>query len=51
MDPADNPRQVCHQMREKGFAASTVVQRSTQESLHVIKFWQDFGIGTEQRKL
>ncbi|KAI3700200.1 hypothetical protein L2E82_44821 [Cichorium intybus] len=40
---ANDPLQICLQMREKGFAAKIVVQRSTEEeSLHVIKFWRDF---------
>ncbi|KAL6990095.1 peptide chain release factor N(5)-glutamine methyltransferase [Sarracenia purpurea var. burkii] len=40
---ANNPSEICLQMREKGFASRIVVQRSTEEeSLHVIKFWRDF---------
>ncbi|TYK06871.1 hemK methyltransferase family member 2 [Cucumis melo var. makuwa] len=39
---ANNPFQICLQMREKGYASRIVVQRSTEEeSLHVIKFWKD----------
>ncbi|GAV80100.1 Methyltransf_26 domain-containing protein [Cephalotus follicularis] len=38
----NNPAEVCRQMRDKGYAARIVVQRSTEEeSLHVIKFWRD----------
>ncbi|XP_028109740.1 uncharacterized protein LOC114308368 [Camellia sinensis] len=41
--PANNPSEICLQMREKGYASRIVVQRSTkEESLHVIKFWRDF---------
>lgn len=40
---ANNPSEICLKMREKGYAARIVVQRSTEEeSLHVIKFWRDF---------
>lgn len=40
---ANNPSEICIQMREKGYASRIVVQRSTEEeSLHVIKFWRDF---------
>ena len=39
---ANNPSEICLQMREKGYASRIVVQRSTEEeSLHVIKFWRD----------
>lgn len=39
---ANNPSQICRQMREKGYASRIIVQRSTEEeSLHVIKFWRD----------
>ncbi|XP_022927839.1 hemK methyltransferase family member 2-like [Cucurbita moschata] len=39
---ANNPSQICLQMREKGYASRIVVQRSTEEeSLHVIKFWKN----------
>lgn len=42
---ANNPSQICLQMREKGFSSRIVVQRSTEEeSLHIIKFWRDSGI-------
>ncbi|XP_028069305.1 uncharacterized protein LOC114271860 [Camellia sinensis] len=48
---ANNPSEICLQMREKGYASRIVVQRSTEEeSLHVIKFWRDFDsqpVGTE----
>ncbi|KAK7348816.1 hypothetical protein VNO80_23519 [Phaseolus coccineus] len=40
---ANNPSEICHQMRKKGYASRIVVQRSTEEeSLHIIKFWRDF---------
>ncbi|XVE82133.1 hypothetical protein DITRI_Ditri15bG0122500 [Diplodiscus trichospermus] len=40
---ANNPSQICRQMRKKGYASRIVVQRSTEEeSLHIIKFWKDF---------
>ncbi|KAG5053823.1 hypothetical protein JHK85_006333 [Glycine max] len=40
---ANNPSEICHQMRKKGYASKIVVQRSTEEeSLHIIKFWRDF---------
>ncbi|KAL8129610.1 hypothetical protein V2J09_018765 [Rumex salicifolius] len=39
---ANNPSQICKQMRGKGYMAKIVLQRSTEEeSLHVIKFWRD----------
>ncbi|XP_058198076.1 uncharacterized protein LOC131313659 [Rhododendron vialii] len=39
---ANNPSEICLQMRDKGYASRIVVQRSTEEeSLHVIKFWRD----------
>ncbi|OWM91330.1 methyltransferase N6AMT1 [Punica granatum] len=39
---ANNPSQICRQMRERGYASRIVVQRSTdEESLHIIKFWRD----------
>lgn len=39
---ANDPMQICLQMRDKGYAARIVVQRTTEEeSLHVIKFWRD----------
>ncbi|KAK7390130.1 hypothetical protein VNO78_25429 [Psophocarpus tetragonolobus] len=40
---ANNPSDICHQMRKKGYASKIVIQRSTEEeSLHIIKFWRDF---------
>lgn len=40
---ANNPSEICQQMRKKGYASKIVVQRSTEEeSLHIIKFWRDF---------
>ena len=40
---ANNPAEICLQMREKGYASRIVIQRSTEEeSLHIIKFWRDF---------
>ncbi|GJW82701.1 HemK methyltransferase family member 2-like protein [Tanacetum coccineum] len=45
---ANDPLQICLQMRDKGFASKIVVQRSTEEeSLHVIKFWRDPDIRLE----
>lgn len=42
---ANDPSQICLQMRQKGYSARIVVQRSTEEeSLHVIKFWRDSDI-------
>lgn len=39
---ANNPMQICLEMKEKGYASRIVLQRSTEEeSLHVIKFWRD----------
>lgn len=39
---ANDPSQICLQMREKGYASRVVVRRSTEEeSLYVIKFWPD----------
>ncbi|GKV26849.1 hypothetical protein SLEP1_g36071 [Rubroshorea leprosula] len=47
---ANNPSQICLQMRERGFASRIVVQRSTEEeSLHVIKFWRDFDIQADAK--
>eukprot|EP00249_Psilotum_nudum_P024474 c29195_g1_i4 orf=669-935(+) len=37
----NNPGEICHLMKQKGFASRIVVQRYTQEeSLHVLKFWR-----------
>ncbi|KAJ0703981.1 putative site-specific DNA-methyltransferase (adenine-specific) [Helianthus annuus] len=46
---ADNdPLQICLQMRDKGYGAKIIVQRSTEEeTLHVIKFWRDPDIQME----
>ncbi|KAI3664936.1 hypothetical protein L6452_43549 [Arctium lappa] len=45
---ANDPLQICLQMRDKGYAAKIVVQRATEEeSLHVIKFWRDSDIRME----
>lgn len=39
---ANNPSEICLQMRQKGYASRIVIQRSTEEeSLHIIKFWRD----------
>ncbi|XP_027334793.1 methyltransferase N6AMT1 [Abrus precatorius] len=39
---ANNPSEICLQMRKRGYASKIVVQRSTEEeSLHIIKFWRD----------
>ncbi|XP_042500867.1 methyltransferase N6AMT1-like isoform X2 [Macadamia integrifolia] len=49
---ANNPSQICHIMREKGYASRIVVQRSTEEeSLHVMKFWRDseIQVGTKEQ--
>ncbi|GKA48632.1 HemK methyltransferase family member 2-like protein [Tanacetum coccineum] len=48
---ANDPLQICLQMRDKGFASKIVVQRSTEEeSLHVIKIWRDPDIRLEGNK-
>ncbi|CAL0329621.1 unnamed protein product [Lupinus luteus] len=40
---ANNPSEICVQMRKKGYASKIIIQRSTEEeSLHIIKFWRDF---------
>ncbi|KAJ4702769.1 hemK methyltransferase family member 2-like [Melia azedarach] len=47
----NDPSQICLQMREKGYAARIVVQRSTEEeNLHIIKFWRDFDIQMEAKE-
>ncbi|KAK6141554.1 hypothetical protein DH2020_024703 [Rehmannia glutinosa] len=39
---ANNPLELCLQMRKKGYASRIILQRSTEEeSLHIIKFWRD----------
>uniref|UniRef100_A0A2P2JRN1 Methyltransferase small domain-containing protein n=1 Tax=Rhizophora mucronata TaxID=61149 RepID=A0A2P2JRN1_RHIMU len=39
---ANDPCDICLQMRKLGFASRIVLQRSTEEeSLHIIKFWRD----------
>ncbi|XP_057771992.1 uncharacterized protein LOC130991674 [Salvia miltiorrhiza] len=39
---ANNPMELCLQMRKKGYASRIVLQRSTEEeSLNIIKFWRD----------
>lgn len=45
---ANNPSEICLQMRDRGYASRILVQRSTEEeSLHIIKFWRDFEIELE----
>ena len=49
---ANKPSEICLQMREKGYAARIVVQRSTEEeSLHVIKFWRDFDTQADAKEM
>ncbi|KAL6505343.1 hypothetical protein OROGR_025160 [Orobanche gracilis] len=39
---ANNPLELCLEMRKRGYASRIVLQRSTEEeSLHIIKFWRD----------
>lgn len=39
---ANDPSQICRQMKKKGYAYRIVIQRSTEEeNLHIIKFWRD----------
>ncbi|KAL3523220.1 hypothetical protein ACH5RR_016054 [Cinchona calisaya] len=39
---ANDPCDICLDMKKKGYAARIVLQRSTEEeSLHIIKFWRD----------
>ncbi|KAL6516265.1 hypothetical protein OROGR_019570 [Orobanche gracilis] len=39
---ANNPLELCLEMRRRGYASRIVLQRSTEEeSLHIIKFWRD----------
>ncbi|XP_052181590.1 uncharacterized protein LOC127794491 isoform X3 [Diospyros lotus] len=48
---ANNPSEICRQMRKKGYASRIVVQRSTEEeSLHVVKFWRDFDAQVEENE-
>lgn len=48
---ANNPLQICLEMREKGYASRIIVQRSTEEeSLHVIKFWRDPDVEKEPNR-
>ncbi|XP_021290414.1 hemK methyltransferase family member 2 [Herrania umbratica] len=47
---ANNPSQICRQMRKKGYDSRIIVQRSTEEeSLHIIKFWKDFDIEVDAK--
>ncbi|MED6172877.1 hypothetical protein PIB30_054009 [Stylosanthes scabra] len=40
---ANNPSEICLQMKKKGYSSKIIIQRSTEEeSLHIIKFWRDF---------
>uniref|UniRef100_A0A5B7BKT2 Putative hemK methyltransferase family member 2 n=1 Tax=Davidia involucrata TaxID=16924 RepID=A0A5B7BKT2_DAVIN len=49
---ANNPLEICLQMRGKGYASRIVVQRSTEEeNLHIIKFWRDFDSQVEANEL
>lgn len=49
---ANNPSEICLQMRGKGYASRIVVQRSTEEeSLHIVKFWRDFDIQVEPNEM
>ncbi|KAD7478103.1 hypothetical protein R6Q59_007557 [Mikania micrantha] len=44
----NDPLQICLQMRDRGYGAKIIVQRSTEEeTLHVIKFWRDPDIQME----
>ncbi|XP_076908579.1 uncharacterized protein LOC143565506 [Bidens hawaiensis] len=44
----NDPLQICLQMRDKGYGAKIIVQRSTEEeTLHVIKFWRDPDVQVE----
>ncbi|PIA65625.1 hypothetical protein AQUCO_00100854v1 [Aquilegia coerulea] len=48
---ANNPGEICSNMRKKGYASRIVVQRSTEEeSLHVIKFWRDADVQVQARE-
>ncbi|KAL4578106.1 hypothetical protein LXL04_014222 [Taraxacum kok-saghyz] len=39
---ANDPLQICLEMRDRGYGSKIVVQRSTEEeTLHVIKFWRE----------
>lgn len=39
---ANNPLELCLDMKKKGYASRIILQRSTEEeSLHIIKFWRD----------
>ncbi|CAN0910482.1 Methyltransferase N6AMT1 [Linum grandiflorum] len=39
---ANDPSQICSEMRRRGFGSRIVGERSTEEeSLHIIKFWRD----------
>ncbi|KAJ7950965.1 hemK methyltransferase family member 2-like [Quillaja saponaria] len=49
---ANNPSEICLQMRKKGYAARIVVQRSTdEESLHIIKFWRDIDTQVDAKEM
>ena len=49
---ANNPSEICLQMRERGFASRIVVQRSTEEeSLHIIKFWRDLDAQEDAKQM
>ncbi|CAN4094879.1 unnamed protein product [Withania somnifera] len=49
---ANNPSEICLEMRKKGYASQIVLQRSTdEESLHIIKFWRDSDSQLELKNL
>ncbi|KAK6921580.1 Methyltransferase domain [Dillenia turbinata] len=49
---ANNPSQICLQMKERGFASRIVLQRSTEEeNIHIIKFWRDADSKVETKEV
>lgn len=49
---ANNPSEICLEMRKKGYASRVILQRSTEEeSLHIIKFWRDSDSQLELKNL
>ncbi|KAK4373785.1 hypothetical protein RND71_004462 [Anisodus tanguticus] len=49
---ANNPSEICLEMRKKGYASRIILQRSTEEeSLHIIKFWRDSDSQLELKNL
>lgn len=49
---ANEPSEICLDMRKKGYSSRIVLQRSTEEeSLHILKFWRDPELEVNESKM